>query len=617
MPTERPASMPPGTGTRGGPGPFAALGFFLGAAVLLTWPLAIHLGDRLPAGSHDLWQNYWNLWWWQGSLFERGASPYATDLMYQPGVVSLAFHTHSEANVIPGAILSRLLGTTAAFNLVLLATFIFTGWGAWFLARELTGHATASLVAGIVAAYNAHRIEQSLEHLNLISIQALPVFLVFFLRLLDAGGARNVLATSALYALNALYAWHNGLLVVPFALVLLAGALVRPRRARSAIFLEVAAAGALAVALVLPFAWPMVREILAGATYYLKAPVKKGADALFLLVPSTLHSLWGSAFVDLYARLRSYASAGFTCYLGVPALCLWILGRCLGARGGVAPDGGPRFAWGLWSGLFLLGICLALGDELVAGGHATGLPLPFLALREVPILKTIRVPNRCLMPAMVLLGVLAAQGVRVLLARAAARGTAARRSKILLVVLALVTVDLLAVPYPLQPLQRPAWIDLVRKAPPGTLLDLPGGHRARGAEDLYLQTLHGRPLVGGYASCVPPGVEARVAAYPLLRTFFEGRPGQERQVAGPIHWEAEVPRTLEELGISVVVVHLDRRREVIEALRNAARGTAAERLHDPETGTPDALVERLLQALRSTLGPPVYSDADTEVYLRR
>ncbi|MBI4605824.1 MAG: hypothetical protein HY721_27980 [Planctomycetes bacterium] len=581
----------------------AALGLYVLAAVLFTWPLAVRLTDHVPAGGNDLWQNCWNFWWW-GKALGEGRSPYRTDLIYQPGDVSLAFHTHSEANVLTMLPVTLALGVPAALNAALLLGFGLAGWGGYLLARELTGDPRAAFLAGLVLAFPPHRLEQSLEHLNLASYQAMPFFLLFLVRLARSGGARNVLLAAVAFAANALYAWHNGLLVLPTAAVLFAHEVLRRRDGRLRALRDAAAAGALAALLLLPFLWPLVREIAAGDTSYLKPPVRKGIDLAFLLVPSEMHPLWGPLVQGLYERCRGYASAGYTCYLGVGALALWILGSL--ARGkpldGTAPLA-PRFSPVLWGALLGLHVLLALGDTLVVLGEDTGAPLPFALVRHMPVLQTVRLPNRFVVPAVLALSMLAAHGASRLL-----RG---RGPLALAGAAALIAFDVLPVPYPMQPVPRPAWIEALAPAPPGLVLDLPGGHRARGAEDMHLQTLHGRPIAGGYASCVPAWMERRVKDLSLLELAFEGQPAVQVDV------ERGLAQVLEALPVQVLVLHLDRERERLERLAAQHRGTPLSRLFNPERGTAARTIAELRSAARKLWGPPVFADEAVEVHVRQ
>ena len=596
--------------------PSAAQAFVLYVllATALTWPLGLHFTDRVPAGDNDLWQNYWNIAWWKAALFEEHRLPYRTDWIYQPGEASLAFHTHSEANVVPAMPIAATLGIPAALNLSILASMVFSAWGAYFLARELVGNRGAAFVAGVVFGCFPNRMEQSLEHWNLVSLQAAPFFLLYLLRLVRLGGARNILLTALFFALNALYAWHNGLLFLPFAAILAAAELVRSRRPPLVVARDVGVAAAIALVVLAPFAAPMVREILAGETYYLKPPVKKGIDLLFLVVPSELHSFWGSAVRGLYDRFRTYDSAGFTAYLGLPALVLAAAAFGRRRSGDVLPGNSQatpavRFAAGLWAGIFILYVALACGDSLTVAGRETGVPMPFAALRALPILKTIRVPNRCIAPAMLALAVLAAAGTaRLLAARAAPNG--GRRGLGWVLAAALIVLDYLGLPFPTRDLPRPAWADAVAREAPGLLLQIPSGYRARAAEDMYYQTIHGHPLVGGYASCTPPAMEKRIAELPYLKLIFEGRPQVD------VRAEAGLEPVLRALPIQLVTVHRDRSRERLEAMRAAAQGSVESRRFNPEKGASATVIEAARAVLRRTWGSPIYADADVELYRR-
>ena len=56
---------------------FFVFALYLLLAVCLTWPLVTSIASpaetaTVPAGAHDVWQNYWNFWWWKTALLERG-----------------------------------------------------------------------------------------------------------------------------------------------------------------------------------------------------------------------------------------------------------------------------------------------------------------------------------------------------------------------------------------------------------------------------------------------------------------------------------------------------------------------------------------------------------------
>lgn len=132
----------------------------------------------------------------------------------------------------------------------------------------------------------------------------------------------------------------------------------------------------------------------------------------------------------------------------------------------------------------------------------------------------------------------------------------------------------------------PAYVDVVAQSP-GTVLDLPF---PCGQLVIHLQPEHGQPLFGGMGEHLralrPPGVDARIAASPLLRRLVAA--GTGRAVAGP---------TAPERPVRWVVLHADVYADplAVLCLGPAERGPAVA-----------AAARRQLEAL---LGAPTVSDA--------
>ncbi len=594
-----------------------ALALFGVIAVALTWPLARDLTERLPAGNNDLFQNVWNFWSWGESL-SQGESPYSTTRLFQTGErppVSLAFHTHSEANVLAAYPLTRLFGPECALNLSTLLGFALAGWAASLLARELGFAWGPAIVAGIVFAYLPQHVEQSLEHVNLASYQGMPLFILFLIRMLRRGRGRDAVGCAAFFALNALYGWHNALMILPLGFAVFGALFVACRERRRTMLVHSAVAALIATALLLPFLWPKLAEIAGGADYFRKPPVAKGIDALFLAIPHPGHSLLGGWATELYEQLRSYRSVGFVAYLGwIPIVCAalgspWIARRVAPNSPALASLGRERpLGFAFWLAVLAAYVILALGSTLVVGGSDTGVPLPFPVLRLVPFYDTLRVANRFLVPAALALSMLVAAGAAIIAGRASSeRGRRGIIAGIALLVLA----DFAWIPFPTRELARPAWPQVVRRDYPGILLNVPGGYRARAAEDLYYQIAHDQPLIGGYTSCLLPEVAARVDAHPILRHLFEGRPQVDVDVS------AELSPMLKALSVDTVVVHRKRTREHLEGARQRHAGTARARLYNPERGMPAAALDAVRSALTDVWGPPAYTDEDVEIYSRR
>ncbi len=136
-----------------------AAGLFLVLSLLMTFPLVLHFSTALPAGYGDIWQNYWNFWWWEKALLDLHQYPYHTQYLFHPSGTDLIFHTHSAFNMLLALPLTATLGPGAAYNFCVLVALWISGFGAYLLVRDLTGDARAGVLAGLVFAFFPHRME--------------------------------------------------------------------------------------------------------------------------------------------------------------------------------------------------------------------------------------------------------------------------------------------------------------------------------------------------------------------------------------------------------------------------------------------------------------------------
>ncbi len=149
----------------------------------------------------------------------------------------------------------------------------------------------------------------------------------------------------------------------------------------------------------------------------------------------------------------------------------------------------------------------ALGPYLVVLGHSSALLLPQALAQVVPIVNNARIPGRAM--------AMAHLSLVVLIAAAISSRAGSRPSGWWLWLLAtLAIVESAAAPLPLTALNPPgvyATIAASREA--GSVLTVPFGVRDGFGEKgflehdaMYGQTLHGRPLVGGFLARLPPRV---------------------------------------------------------------------------------------------------------------
>ena len=295
------------------------------------------------------------------------------------------------------------------------------------------------------------------------------------------------------------------------------------------------------------------------STFWRSSP--PGVDALALVLPNPNHPLAPE-------RIQTWLATQPNGYLenaaSIPFLALVIM--ALAWRRGWVP---PR-VWMILAGAFGL---LSLGPFIHVAGVNTHVPGPWALLRYVPIVGLTRSPARFTVILM-----LAVAALFALALRWATNEYPNRRRAILALAAALLVIELLPAPRPLYAAAIPPFYSRIAAdpRPDVRVLELPfgvrDGTRSVGnftARSQFFQTLHRKPLIGGYLSRVSRRrVEEirRVGTLDALITLSEGRTLPEERV-----------QELERRGASfveraqVVYVVIDRTRAPAELVRFAMR----------------------------------------------
>ena len=147
---------------------------YLGLLSLLA--SSIDLSGRLLGSDEDVWIFYWNDWWLR-EAFANGHSPFFTDLMFAPNGTSLLAHSNSFLNSFLALLIEPLLGSVAAYNLVIFFGFWVGALGMFVLVHEQTDSFTGALFAGFVFMAMPYHVTQALAHGHLGSIHWWPWFM--------------------------------------------------------------------------------------------------------------------------------------------------------------------------------------------------------------------------------------------------------------------------------------------------------------------------------------------------------------------------------------------------------------------------------------------------------
>ena len=559
----------------------AAGAFFLLLAVAFTWPLALHLDTAVPDLGDPL-LNAWIIDWVCHALTHAPLGLFDAP-MYYPATFPLAF-SENMVGIALVVLPFHLAGLSAltVYNIALILGFALSGYGAWVLARFVSGCTAGAIVAGIFFAFTTFKLAH-IQHVQIVWGGWLPLMLAAVLAYRRVPSTKRAALAGVAFLMNGLTNIH-WLLFGGFALLLTVGllAVAQPRVPWRRLAIALAVACALLLPLLIPYqivaakygarrtsqesrvgsatwtAWatPTSRNVIYGsvadpALHRDEHELFPGLLVLFLAiyaaatrarvatirepVPEVRHRRVLDVLIVAFATLTYFTAIADRITIGrfsfagadVPAMITVVLLIARNAPRLRAAVRGSRFnaeelSGALW---IAVGLVASFGWNLFL--H------PFL-FRVVPAFRATRAPVRWAIIVLVGLAVWAAIGVRELLAR---RSPALRRPiAAALILLAIVEViprirwhHVDATPAPVY-----RWL---RDARPGVVLELP--MVAEGIPYRYLlgSAVHRVPLMNGTSGWEPPVAE-------VLR---------KKELA--LQYDPEFLRTVRENGGSILIVH--------------------------------------------------------------
>jgi hypothetical protein len=231
----------------------AAFLFYLALAVLLTWPLVPELATAVSDPGDPL-INAWILDWVCHALTHDPLSLYDAPI-FHPGLKPLAY---SENLIAVGVLVLPFhlagLPPIAVYNIAMLLGFALSGYGAFVLARMVSGSTIGALIGGIFFAFCSYKFDH-LAHLQLVFSAWVPLtlaaLLAFWQRATWKRGAALALVL-LLGGLTNIYLLMFAGVATLFTIALLAT--IEPRDKR--FFARLAVTFVVAAALLYPFLNP-------------------------------------------------------------------------------------------------------------------------------------------------------------------------------------------------------------------------------------------------------------------------------------------------------------------------------------------------------------------------
>lgn len=478
--------------------------------ILLTYPLAFRLGQ---VGRLELDDGRWSIWvtnWVARTLVADPIHLFDANIFY-PHENTLAY---SEINLgggllgVPAYLLTRNPYTT--HNFVVLAGFVLSLLGMYYLARRLTGHRGAAAVAAVTFAFCPYVFGRT-AHVQLMLTAGLPFSMLAFHRLVDQPSTSRGLVLALAILLQTITCGYYGVfvvLIVGCAVLFFAATRGLWRNIQFWRALVVAAFASLLFGLLVYMPYDQLREAT-GFTRTLDDARAYSADWRSYLVSNAHAHSW------MLPWLKRWADVLFPGYLAT-GLGLLGLGLLSVRSRGFAHDVPIFYA------------VIALGAFWASFGPSAGLYT--VLYKVVPAFSLMRAPARFGVIVVFALSALTAFAVTWLAnGRRHGNWMAGLLTVAALGELAIIPIDWRQAP----PL--PAPYRLLATLPRGPVVELPFFYQRhdfpRHTIYMLFSTYHWQPLVNGYSDYIPADFREMVvvvSSFPARDSFKRLEPIRPR-----------------------------------------------------------------------------------------
>ena len=198
---------------------FVVPAIYAGITLVFALPLLVAAGTQLIGGkASDACTHVWVLRaGWEALVYQgKLIGTHTSTINYPLGGDVISCHPLNDLLSLP---LQFLFGTLMAFNLIMLFHVVLAAWGAYALARYLTGDTRAAFVAGVVFGFCPFLATHAVASggTEMVSVGWLPLAVLFGLRTLRSPGWRYpILLALMMVAIDMTCVYYVALIVLFF-----------------------------------------------------------------------------------------------------------------------------------------------------------------------------------------------------------------------------------------------------------------------------------------------------------------------------------------------------------------------------------------------------------------
>jgi len=342
--------------------------FYIMFAGLLTLPLVFGLGTSVCGGLSDSYGTIWQLWWKNAAKY-HAADPVFCNLVNSPFGAKITFGIQPVYEFMLFS-MAKAIGEITAYNLWVMAGFVFSALAMFFLVFNLTGSLLASAFAGLAFGFSPYAVSQSSGgHIGFVMNFWLPLYVWSLLTLSKELNLRRAFVSGIFLALVTMTSLYYGFFTIVFSVFFLIFHLVRIQKdtpdhyAGKKLIDRCFIVLVSAVIIMIPFYWKTIPALLAGfadpaGSYHrnlnLYQLVNYSARPWDYFLPPIDNPFLGH-LTEKFVRGHLHGSNVHeqTLYLGWTLILLCLAGFFMAVKGYLS-EGRRRYFWFFFSGAVVM-----------------------------------------------------------------------------------------------------------------------------------------------------------------------------------------------------------------------------------------------------------------------
>lgn len=494
-----------------------ALAGYLVVAIIFTYPLVLNFTTSISGQMEDNIAAFWFLWWVKRCLIEAGGSLFFTDYLFSPEGLNLSLHSFTYSKTILSIPFQYLFDMISVYNILTLYSYVLSGFSVYLLVEYLVERPGVGFVSGLIYTLSPYHVWHLDHHLDVGSIEMIPLFILFFIRFYQNRKNKDLIAAGIFFVLTSLSCWYYMIDLFYFLIIFFVYVLYTQREEAWQLFKKTAIMLIASFVVISPAIYPLINAILNGLKFHdSPSTFNCVTDLSAAFVPSAKHPMAGWLNLEAFYKSLPCFYWETNVFVGYSVLLVAILGfvKVKNRWTSVMAFTGVAF----W--------ILSLGKQLQWKGQILldSVYLPFFWLvDQIPLVNMIRSPSRFIVMVMLALAVLYGYGLGFILEYLAKKRKPSKPIKIGVMVLAgvLIFLEFMSYPYKLLNVEETTQAGYLARNLPGmdgeyAILELPlVNSYVYNQMLMYRQTLHHKKLLVGHASRIPVGADNFISQSPL------------------------------------------------------------------------------------------------------